>query len=242
MQPVSEADIIAALQPLDLNTEESTYLRYHSTRLAFAMNAIRSYGENHELNKLLDIGPHFLTRCICEFFPDIELSTLGWKFERLVPTRLYTEHIQFDLNNCGVEEIKSDRAPFDLIVFSETIEHLYTSPLTVLPALRNLLRPGGGLFIQTPNAATLKARWELLKGRNPYELIRESRTNPGHFREYTLDELISYAQQTGFSIESAEYCSYWRDDRPVFAWFENTVPTFRQGLSLLMKKEPTENT
>lgn len=78
-------------------------------------------------------------------------------------------------------------------------------------------------------------------GRNPYELIRESRTNPGHFREYTLDELVNYAKQTGFSVESAEYCSYWRDERPLFAWIENVIPAFRQGVSLLIKNDGQES-
>jgi hypothetical protein len=41
---------------------------------------------------------------------------------------------------------------------------------------------------------------KLLVGRNPFELIREDRSNPGHFREYTLGEIVSFAEQTGFAV------------------------------------------
>jgi hypothetical protein len=214
------------------------YLDTHSRRLAYAMNAIRDYKEQYPVKKLLDIGPHILTRCIIEFFPDIEVSTLGWRFkhtERLIPADLFKEHIQYDLNDAGVKAIQSTQSPFDLIVFSETIEHLYTSPATVLIELKKLLTPKGAILIQTPNAAKLISRWALLRGRNPYELIRQDRTNPGHFREYTLDELKRYAMQTGFSVVAAEYCNYWSHPHPIVGKIESAVPSFRQGISLLIQ-------
>jgi trans-aconitate methyltransferase len=235
---ITEQDIIKVFEPIGLRKQGQQYLEYHGKRLAYAMNTISDYKQRAPVKKLLDIGPHHLTRCIIEFFPDIEVSTLGWRFqhtERIIPAALYKEHIQYDLNDAGVTAIQSGQAPFDLIVFSETIEHLYTSPLTVLNELKKLLSPAGAVLIQTPNAATLKSRWALLCGRNPYELIREEKTNPGHFREYTLDELTRYATQTGFKVERAEYCDYWRHPHPIVRTIESAVPSFRQGISLLIR-------
>jgi len=104
----------------------------------------------------------------------------------------------------------------------------------VLPALKQLLSPDGAILIQTPNAAAVSSRWKLLFGENPYELIRVDRTNPGHFREYTLKELTDYATDAGFQVSEADYCNYWQDTHPVFRWMENTVPSFRRGISILL--------
>ena len=89
----------------------------------------------------------------------------------------------------------------------------------------------------TSTAATLRARLALLHGRNPYELIRETRTNPGHFREYTLDELVTYAHGAGFTVHKAEYCSYWVHQNPRLRWIENKIPSFRQGMSVIIENE-----
>jgi trans-aconitate methyltransferase len=232
-------DIVEVVASLDLHEQHNEYLALHANRLAYAINTIRAYRANKPVKQLLDIGPHFLTRCISEFFPDIEISTLGWKLERIFPARLCKEHIQYDLNDCGSCDIVSLQAPFDLIVCSEVIEHLYTSPALVLKSLQRLLTARGALFIQTPNAATLSSRVALLRGRNPYQLIREQRTNPGHFREYTLDELVTYARAAEFTVLEAEYCSYWVHPIAPIRLVENAIPSFRRGMSLLI--ENTKN-
>lgn len=239
MSIATEREIVEVVAKLDLHEKQQKYLTLHAKRLAYAINEIGAYHSRKSIKRLLDIGPHFLTRCICEFFTDIEVSSLGWRLEKIVPGHLCKEHIQFDLNDCGSREIESAQAPFDLIVCSEIIEHLYTSPATVLISLKKLLAEEGAIFIQTPNAATLSARLTLLRGRNPYHLIREQRTNPGHFREYTLDELMTYARVTGFAIRKAQYCSYWVHPIAPIRWIENSIPSFRRGMSLLIENTPT---
>lgn len=238
MPETTAQDIIAIVNRLARDEKNERYLALHARRLAYAINTIRAHHAHRPIKRLLDIGPHFLTRCICEIFPEIEVSTFGWKMEKIVPAALCKEHIQFDLNDSGSKEIVSREAPFDLVVCSEIIEHLYTSPTLVLRALRKILAPQGALFIQTPNAATLSSRMALLRGRNPYHLIREQRTNPGHFREYTRDELVTYAQSTGFDVLQASYCSYWVHPIAPIRWVENAIPSFRRGMSLLIQNTP----
>ncbi len=59
----------------------------------------------------------------------------------------------------------------------------------ILPAFRKLLKPGGAMLVTTPNAAALSKRLRLLFGQNPFEMLRETPENPGHFREYTALEM-----------------------------------------------------
>ena len=95
------------------------------------------------------------------------------------------------------------------MVFAEVLEHLHTSPRHVLDFLRTIVAPGGVLILQTPNAVAFHKRLYMLCGRNPFELFREDLCRPGHYREYTLAELGSYARKSGFELVSGKYQSYF---------------------------------
>jgi SAM-dependent methyltransferase len=58
-----------------------------------------------------------------------------------------------------------DGPPFDVIVMIEVIEHL-RQPRQLLSELRGLLRPGGHIFVTTPNVASLKSRLEGVRWAN----------------------------------------------------------------------------
>jgi hypothetical protein len=58
---------------------------------------------------------------------------------------------------------------------------------------------------------------------NPFERIRLDRSNPGHFREYTLAELLDMLTRAGFTVEqtwmkyyfdAAYECHERGDERP----------------------------
>lgn len=165
------------------------------------------------------------------------IFTMGFLNERLFPLKLAKKHFELDLNDCMSVSQHTIEDRFDLIIFSETIEHLYTSPTTILGFLSGLLKnePGSGILIQTPNAVNIRKRFKMLLGRNPYELIRTDRTNPGHFREYTMKELEQYGKDAGFQTEFAHYCSYWPVSNP-FIRLANLIPSFRQGMTVFFKK------
>jgi hypothetical protein len=49
----------------------------------------------------------------------------------------------------------------------------------------------------------------MLLGKNPFEMIRTTLDNPGHFREYTINEMTSIAQEAGFQIRNVECRNYY---------------------------------
>ena len=126
-------------------------------------------------------------------------------------------------------------SPHQLIILAEVIEHLYTAPSLVLAFLKTFLAPGGILLIQTPNAASLDKRLALLRGRNPYEPIRESRQHPGHFREYTGPELAAYCAEAGLTVEEIILRDFY-PVRPRYALLHRWFPGLRQGLTLLARR------
>ena len=187
------------------NDEERAYLRTHSRRYEFLLEALRRVPR---FTRLLDVGPSYESDLIREVFPDAHVDTLGFHDARF-PLREGETHTELDLNDAADPARWPSLEPYDVIVCAEVVEHLFISPLHLLRMLKSLLRPDGRLIVQTPNAAALSRRFWLLAGRNPFEPLREDLHQAGHFREYTLDELVQLAREAGFAIVRAERQNYF---------------------------------
>jgi hypothetical protein len=123
---------------------------------------------------------------------------------------------------------------------AEVIEHLYTSPATVLRCAATWLEPTGLLVLQTPNAASLFKRLRLLAGRHPYQPIRETRTNPGHFREYTLGELRFAVNAAGLEVVRWSRHNYIDSPNMKARFYRatrNVLPgPLRQGFTMVLRR------
>ena len=81
---------------------------------------------------------------------------------------------------------------FDAVVMTEVFEHLRDYPVTSLIEARRLLRPGGRLYLTTPNAAYIGNRLRLAAGRNTATNLRDwigGVPFARHAREYTFSEM-----------------------------------------------------
>ena len=79
-------------------------------------------------------------------------------------------------------------APFDAIVFLQTIEHV-EQPDQLLARFASLLAPGGVLFVTTPNRLTLAPPGAERSG------------NPWHVREYAPDEFAALVRPAFGAVE-----------------------------------------
>lgn len=213
------------------NDEERAYLRTHSRRYDYLLEALR---RGPRFARLLDVGPSYESDLIREAFPDARVDTLGFHDERF-PLRDGEIHTELDLNDVGDAHLEH----YDVIVCAEVIEHLYASPIHLLRMFRSIIEPDGRVILQTPNAAALSRRFWLLAGRNPFEPLREDLHHAGHFREYTLGELEALASRAGFAVEHAERQNYFltgsRKNRLlVEAGFLMPAP-LRQGITIVLR-------
>jgi SAM-dependent methyltransferase len=100
----------------------------------------------------------------------------------------------------------SPASSVDLIVCTELIEHLSDPPnvifnegfykrgvVSVLQEGFKALKPGGYLFLTTPNAASLLHIKAVLQGDPPWFFNK-------HVREYTMPEVVALLQEAGFEI------------------------------------------
>jgi len=83
---------------------------------------------------------------------------------------------------------------FDVVLILDVIEHLHNSPREILNYGISLLKPGGTIIIETPNAVSLFNRVKVLFGKNNHINCSFFYWNIGdfrsHIREYTKTELI----------------------------------------------------
>lgn len=225
---------------------DDRYVAFHAPRYAVLLDLLRDeLGRRGGNGLVLDIGN--------SPFSELAAERLGTRIDNLglhgeFETPVGQSH-WFDLNQAAdPERWRTDMPTYEVIVFAEVIEHLHTAPQLVLRFLRSLLSPGGSLIVQTPNAAVLHNRVQLLLGRNPFEMIREQTNDPGHFREYTKRELHWLAQEGGFRVADWNAHSYFdyrfqtADVNPLLGKALNTLysvlpPTLRPGQTAVLRPD-----
>jgi len=139
-----------------------------------------------EKAKAMDLGEESVTSDYWRLkFPKIQWSSTDW-----------------DLRNPW----KTEAGTTDLIVCTELVEHLSDQAneifnegfyklgfIALLQESYQALKPGGYLFLTTPNAASVLHIKMILQGDPPWFFGK-------HVREYTMNEVIDQAKEAGFEI------------------------------------------
>jgi len=139
-----------------------------------------------EKAKAMDLGEESVTSDYWRLkFPKIQWSSTDW-----------------DLRNPW----KTEAGTTDLIVCTELVEHLSDQAneifnegfyklgfIALLQESYQALKPGGYLFLTTPNAASVLHIKMILQGDPPWFFGK-------HVREYTMNEVIHQAKEAGFEI------------------------------------------
>ena len=235
----SIAEAVRSLSAPD--ADAASYLDYHRRRYEFLLNLVSSVlrgqtPRDGEPLRVLDVGMSHQTRLVRAVFPDVTLSTLGF-FDHRFEQMARVEHTAFDLNLSNDETKWPALEPFDFILFAEVIEHLYVPPTWVLRMLRALLRPGGVLLIQTPNPVNLARRLALLGGKSPFEIIRDDATNPGHYCEYTVEQLLYLAKVVEMEVLEYSVKNYFGARKPLYNLVCNVLPgRMAEGITMLLRR------
>ncbi len=161
---------------------------------------------------MLELGatPFFLTLCLRRLCSG--RITLGNYFgtrethgtQRLTHKRTGEELLlEFDLFNVETDDFPYPDASFDVVIFSELIEHLGLNPVRTLSEIHRVLRPNGIVVVTTPNSLSLDRLDSYLYGGS--QMV--DRYSPlfgygaRHNREYHPRELRALLEGTGFAIE-----------------------------------------
>ena len=226
------------------------YELIHEYRLALLKKTLLDLAGNNN-PKVLDVG------CYPPFIFDF-CQQQGWETHGVA-----SQHEQVVDDTVQQLNIESDRFPwpdayFDLIVFTEVIEHLPHSPVTPLREMARVLKPGGRVIITTPNAVKLHHRLKLLFGYSvsfPIDQLVSVSPHDGslyhlHHREYTLAELQTVVTLAGLRVVTASHVCLYPPTRTKVAHESNVtksikwlgyfaqqlVPSFRDSLVVIAEK------
>ena len=97
---------------------------------------------------------------------------------------------------------------FEMVMLHDVLEHLHDSPRILLNELIGYLVTGGALFVTVPNAANLRKRIDLLRGRTNLPRFDHYFWHPnpwrGHVREYVRDDLERLTANLGLELVQLE--------------------------------------
>jgi ubiquinone/menaquinone biosynthesis C-methylase UbiE len=137
---------------------------------------------------------------------------------------------------------------FDLVVLQEVIEHLPQPPYVVFQRVQRFMKPGGILFLTTPNGSRLRNILYMLMGRQVLDNFRypEPSEAMGHQLEYTLHQILWQLQRARMPLVFGEqYDDGWAGAsfsaklaHKLFAP-ANLLPHLRNGL-IVAAKRPSE--
>lgn len=187
----------------DTDLEDKVY--YTVTRPKF-LALVEAMAALPEPRSILEIGTCRFSRQLKRACPEWEVHTLdlGSSLREVSEAAGVTFH-------CGsiLEPLPAPRNYFDVIIFSEVIEHLQGNPRLALRHLLECLKPGGRLLLTTPNLGRLINRVKLLLGRSPVPEIGPPEWWLGHMREYTFHEIREMLIRENFTFEGGGPHMFW---------------------------------
>lgn len=174
-------------------TKEDDYFRIHVDRYQFILRQISRLNLSPSA-KILDIGcypPHLFTVLTSKGY---DLYGISSPHEPIKSSRIQTLNIEID-------PLPYKTNYFDLVIFSELIEHLVAHPDFPLSQIQRVLKPGGNLLLTTPNVLRFQNIILLLLGINIYYPLRSGSPYHRHNREYTQNEIKSLLKSHKFLID-----------------------------------------
>jgi ubiquinone/menaquinone biosynthesis C-methylase UbiE len=171
------------------------------------------------------------------------------------PAAYKKKQIRFQVSNAEVDPLPFPDESFDAVTCCQVLEHFTHSHLPLAVEMRRVLRPGGTIEIDVPNAASYRNRSRMLRGKhitNEYRshfLYAEPVLYKGmsffpvrHNREFTADELRILLTEAGFRDVEVAFLKARRHREglkralSIGSMLRDAVPSLRKFLIAFAKK------
>ena len=239
-------------------SNDREYFEFHQNRFKrfdkFLDTLTQKFTGSSKKPKVLEIGSHYLHTSILlasrSFVVDAMDVSAFWELE-FVNERAK----KFGLNAIVEDDIsrlksfQSVNNKYDLIVFTEILEHITFNPIQFWKSIYQMLKPGGQIYISTPNSFALpnyvRALKNLLGFRSigiSIEPIFSNVTYGHHWKEYSAQEIKKYFQTMSPDFEVAVFPYHYKvyDLKPPFFLFKllsrlgNITPIFADDLEVIV--------
>lgn len=187
--------------------KEAAYMIEHARRFKRYLSAIPSSAESL---RILDIGTTPFTLFLKHAFPHYDVCTIDRT--NLLGERCRAAEVDARCCDLSREPMPFEEGTFNVVIFTEVLEHLFGPPTDILRKIRRALKPSGKLILSVPNIARLASRLKLLAGRTVLEdpdvcMSGSWVHGHGHVHEYTRDEIIEICRRAGLTVLSSEMIS-----------------------------------
>ena len=181
--------------------KEDAYFLIHEARYKRILEEIDSRLRGNDKARVLDVGcyPYHLGAA---------LEKMGYDVWGISSTHEPIKNKKVSILNIETDPFPYKDATFDLVLFSEVIEHLLHSPLPALTEMHRVAKKGGHILITTPNRHGSINLGKQLVGYTP---SYPTDINPyhRHNHEYTLHELTKLVSTAGWNVTRAtRFISY----------------------------------
>lgn len=165
--------------------------------------------KNRKDFKILDIGCAYGTLAVfCKRNLNADVYTVDF-MDWVYPKKLFEEQgIHFKVCNIERDEIPY-KEKFDIVLFTEALEHLNFNPIPALKHIKNAMKKDGLLYFSTPNAkywGRVTKYWKKFSEipyydpKNPPEKVIED-----HLWQYNWPELLYIFEQSGLVPIDIDY-------------------------------------
>lgn len=212
---------------------QAEYGRQHRRRFYELINALILVTEGKPKPRLLEFGVSEFSQLYGQLRPGIQLDCadrpsdadyIGFNAETSLRVSGGKRFFAVDLN-AGEAAISASLAAaqgqYDLVLFTEVLEHLTANPVDILRQLLALLAPGGTLYLSTPNFFRQSNLARMTRHDNPQEVYPAGDDNwdaHHHHREYALLEMLEFIDQAGGRTRALQLSDCWDDPKPETTW------------------------
>jgi 2-polyprenyl-3-methyl-5-hydroxy-6-metoxy-1,4-benzoquinol methylase len=217
-QSIEPARFNAALDALIESTpyvDQKVYMRFHRRRFFELFNHCAELIAGIENPTVLEFGVGEHTRLYKTLLQGARLHAADagrYGMEGLGVDKSYVLDLTLGASR---DAAQIPQGGFDLILFTEVIEHLLANPTEVIAWLLTLVKPNGYLLITTPNMFA-KANIPAFLGYDnplpPFPREEDRITNAAHLREYSHIELLRFVEQAGGKSKALFFSACWDDD------------------------------
>ena len=128
-----------------------------------------------------------------------------------------TQSVSVIAADLHADSLPFNAGQFDMVILTETIEHVHVHPQFVFWEINRILRKGGCVLISTPNVASWKKIKGLTDGDWNYDSATFSTTRDGsgswgHRFEFSPYQMRSVLSMAGFSAVKEQFRDIYFDD------------------------------
>lgn len=239
-------------------SNDREYFEFHKNRFKrfdqFLDTLDHRISYSSEKIKVLEIGSHYLHTSILLASRSFEVDAMDveefWKLE-FVKERAEKYALNPIVENdiSRLTSFQNTHDKYDLVVFTEILEHITFNPIQFWKLIYQVLKPGGLIYISTPNAFALPSYVRAIK--NAFGLksigitvddIFSKVTYGHHWKEYSAKEIIKYFEvlspDFGVEVNPYNYKSY--DLKPPYLMFKllsklgNMTKVFADDLEVII--------